>query len=265
MFDVLLLSTGAGGVGLTLTQANRVVVYDPSWNPSQDAQAVDRAYRIGQTREVRVYRLFMAGSIEEKMYEKQVHKSGLEKTIFTEGNKPERRYFDKHELCKVFAQIPDGSCDLLKTWNEEGIAQVLDPHRHDLVRAHPAVVGISNHSTIYGQKRKSAFSDTNNIDAKRFKANTEVGGEDDDDKESSTAVVSEDENINNQTLSVTETEKSEGVIEGKDEIPGKEEESVMETESPVLPAGGDDESIVMPAEEIVAGEDSGANNTVVAV
>jgi hypothetical protein len=170
MFDVLLVSTGAGGVGLTLTRASRVVVYDPSWNPSQDAQAVDRAYRIGQTKEVRVYRLFMAGGIEEKMYEKQVHKAGLETTIFTEGSKPETRYFDKHELCKVFAQIPDGKCELLKRFEQEGVAQVSDAHRHDLVRAHSSVIGISNHSKIYRQKRKAAFSDAPpRINAKTLK------------------------------------------------------------------------------------------------
>jgi hypothetical protein len=43
---------GVGGVGITLTGADRVVIYDPSWNPSSDAQAVDRAYRVGQNRDV---------------------------------------------------------------------------------------------------------------------------------------------------------------------------------------------------------------------
>lgn len=159
-FDVLLLSTGAGGVGLTLTRASRVILFDPDWNPSKDAQAVDRAYRIGQTQEVRVYRLFLAGSIEEKMYEKQIHKNGMETTIFTEGSKPEERYFDKHELCKVFAQVPDGNCELLKRFEREGVGKVLDPMRHMLVSKHASVVGISNHSNIYnGHKRKSAFAD----------------------------------------------------------------------------------------------------------
>ncbi|KAG5182347.1 P-loop containing nucleoside triphosphate hydrolase protein, partial [Tribonema minus] len=62
----------AGGYGITLTGANRVVVYDPSWNPAEDRQAVDRAFRIGQTRDVVVYRMITAGTVEEKMYEKQV-------------------------------------------------------------------------------------------------------------------------------------------------------------------------------------------------
>jgi Helicase conserved C-terminal domain len=188
LFDVLLLSTGAGGVGLTLTRASRVIVYDPSWNPSQDAQAVDRAYRIGQNQEVRVYRLFLAGSIEEKMYEKQVHKSGLETTIFTEGSKPEERYFDKHELCKVFAQVPDGNCELLKRFEKEGVGKIPDASRHDLVRAHSSVVGISNHSNIYNaQKRKSVFEDAPNIGAKRLKEMSDL------EVDEASGVVSESE------------------------------------------------------------------------
>ncbi|CAB9524006.1 CHD3-type chromatin-remodeling factor [Seminavis robusta] len=189
MSDVLLLSTGAGGVGLTLTRASRVILFDPSWNPSEDAQVVDRAYRIGQTKEVFVYRLFMAGSVEEKMYERQVDKSGIEKTIFTEGSMDEMRFFDRHEMCKVFDILPDGNCELLKRFKTEGVAQVTDAHRHDLVRAHSSVVGISNHSTIYRQKRKSAFADAPSISAKRLKQTTETAEA--DGTEATPAVVSD--------------------------------------------------------------------------
>lgn len=52
--------------------ADRVIIFDPSWNPAEDRQAVDRAFRIGQKKDVVVYRLIMASSVEEKMYEKQV-------------------------------------------------------------------------------------------------------------------------------------------------------------------------------------------------
>ncbi|CAB1110859.1 unnamed protein product [Ectocarpus sp. CCAP 1310/34] len=70
--SVCLVSTGAGGTGITLTGADRVILFDPSWNPADDMQAVDRAYRIGQKRDVIVYRMIAAGTVEEKMYEKQV-------------------------------------------------------------------------------------------------------------------------------------------------------------------------------------------------
>ena len=64
--DVMLLSTKAAGLGLTLTGADRCVVYDPSWNPAEDSQAVDRCFRIGQTKRVTVYRFITAGTVEER-------------------------------------------------------------------------------------------------------------------------------------------------------------------------------------------------------
>ena len=67
--QVLLLSTGVGGLGLTLTSATCVILVDPSWNPAADSQAIDRAYRIGQTQDVVVYRLISAGTVEEKVRE----------------------------------------------------------------------------------------------------------------------------------------------------------------------------------------------------
>jgi SNF2 family DNA or RNA helicase len=69
---LFLLTSAVGGLGLTLTGADRVVVIDPSWNPAADAQAVDRAYRLGQTRDVAVYRLITCGTVEEKIYRKCV-------------------------------------------------------------------------------------------------------------------------------------------------------------------------------------------------
>src|SRR5690606_12129145 len=62
---VFLISLKAGGTGLNLTRADTVIHYDPWWNPAAQAQATDRAYRIGQTRPVFVYSLIAAGSVEE--------------------------------------------------------------------------------------------------------------------------------------------------------------------------------------------------------
>ena len=59
---------------------------DPAWNPATDNQAVDRSYRIGQTRNVIVYRLITCGTIEEKIYKKQVFKGGLFKTAIDRSN-----------------------------------------------------------------------------------------------------------------------------------------------------------------------------------
>lgn len=64
---VFLLSTRAGGLGINLTAADTVVFYDHDWNPSNDAQAMDRAHRLGQTRQVTVYRLITKGTIDERI------------------------------------------------------------------------------------------------------------------------------------------------------------------------------------------------------
>ncbi|CRK45257.1 hypothetical protein BN1723_019675, partial [Verticillium longisporum] len=71
---VFLISAKAGGVGLNITAANKVVIVDPHWNPSYDLQAQDRAYRIGQRRDVEVFRLVSSGTIEEIVYARQIYK-----------------------------------------------------------------------------------------------------------------------------------------------------------------------------------------------
>lgn len=74
---VFLISLKAGGVGLTLTEADYVYVLDPWWNPAAEAQAVDRAHRIGQTRTVMVYRLVSADTIEDKVMALKARKAAL--------------------------------------------------------------------------------------------------------------------------------------------------------------------------------------------
>ena len=74
---VFLISLKAGGVGLTLTEADYVFVLDPWWNPAVEAQAVDRAHRIGQTKPVMVYRLVVDRHIEEKVMELKDRKAAL--------------------------------------------------------------------------------------------------------------------------------------------------------------------------------------------
>jgi DNA excision repair protein ERCC-6 len=66
-YDVFLLTTRVGGLGVNLTGANRVIIYDPDWNPATDTQARERAWRIGQDKQVTIYRLLSAGTIEEKV------------------------------------------------------------------------------------------------------------------------------------------------------------------------------------------------------
>ncbi|MEO8700602.1 MAG: C-terminal helicase domain-containing protein, partial [Kofleriaceae bacterium] len=79
--DVFLISLKAGGAGLNLTAADTVIHYDPWWNPAAQAQATDRAHRIGQTKPVFVHDLIAAGSVEERMLGLQRHKRQLANAI----------------------------------------------------------------------------------------------------------------------------------------------------------------------------------------
>ncbi|KAK5051354.1 hypothetical protein LTR84_003006 [Exophiala bonariae] len=88
---VFLISTKAGGVGLNITAANKVVVVDPNWNPSYDLQAQDRAYRIGQLRDVEVFRLISQGTLEEIIYARQIYKQQQANIGYNATS--ERRYF----------------------------------------------------------------------------------------------------------------------------------------------------------------------------
>ena len=83
---VFLISLKAGGFGLNLTEADYCFVCDPWWNPAAEAQAVDRAHRIGQTRPVTVYRLVSKGTIEEKVVELQDRKRALFDAVVDEGD-----------------------------------------------------------------------------------------------------------------------------------------------------------------------------------
>jgi superfamily II DNA or RNA helicase len=80
--EVFLISLKAGGVGLNLTAADTVIIFDPWWNPAVEEQAIDRAHRIGQDKAVFVYRLMAAGTIEEKMNELKARKRALADSLF---------------------------------------------------------------------------------------------------------------------------------------------------------------------------------------
>ncbi|HET9989571.1 MAG TPA: C-terminal helicase domain-containing protein, partial [Kofleriaceae bacterium] len=82
--DVFLISLKAGGAGLNLTGADTVIHYDPWWNPAAQAQATDRAHRIGQTKPVFVHDLIVAGSVEERMLGLQRHKRALANAILAD-------------------------------------------------------------------------------------------------------------------------------------------------------------------------------------
>lgn len=115
--QVFLISTRAGGLGLNLVSANRVVIFDPNWNPAQDLQAQDRSFRFGQKRHVVVFRLLAAGSLEELVYSRQVYKQQLS-NIAVSG-KMEKRYFEGVQDCKQFQGELFGICNLFRDLSEK--------------------------------------------------------------------------------------------------------------------------------------------------
>lgn len=83
---VFLISLKAGGLGLNLTAADYVFILDPWWNPAVETQAIDRAHRVGQTRQVFAYRLICKGTVEEKIAELQKQKRELADAILEQNN-----------------------------------------------------------------------------------------------------------------------------------------------------------------------------------
>lgn len=83
---IFLLSTRAGGLGINLTSADTVIFYDSDWNPTIDSQAMDRAHRLGQTKQVTVYRMITRGTIEERIRKRAMQKEEVQKVVITGGD-----------------------------------------------------------------------------------------------------------------------------------------------------------------------------------
>jgi DNA excision repair protein ERCC-6 len=105
-FFGMLMTTRTGGVGLNLTGADRIILYDPDWNPQTDAQARERAWRFGQEREVTIYRLIAAGTVEEKIYQRQIFKTALSNRVLQDPR--QRRLFSQRDLKDLFTLKADG-------------------------------------------------------------------------------------------------------------------------------------------------------------
>ncbi|KAK2989472.1 hypothetical protein RJ640_019571 [Escallonia rubra] len=102
---IFILTTKVGGLGTNLTGANRVIIFDPDWNPSTDMQARERAWRIGQTKDVIIFRLITRGTIEEKVYHRQIYKHFLTNKILK--NPQQRRFFKSRDMKDLFTLSDD--------------------------------------------------------------------------------------------------------------------------------------------------------------
>jgi SNF2 family DNA or RNA helicase len=105
--DVFLISLKAGGAGLNLVGADTVIHYDPWWNPAAQAQATDRAYRIGQTKPVFVHDLIIAGSVEERMLSLQRHKRDLADAVLEQEQAKQTAKLSERDIDDLLAPLPD--------------------------------------------------------------------------------------------------------------------------------------------------------------
>ena len=103
--SVFLISLKAGGVGLNLTEADTVIIYDPWWNPAAESQAADRAHRIGQDKPVFVYKLITENTVEEKIIAMQERKRALADSIYNDGAKDESLKLTAEDLTALFEPL----------------------------------------------------------------------------------------------------------------------------------------------------------------
>lgn len=103
--NVFLISLKAGGVGLNLTEADTVIIYDPWWNPAAESQAADRAHRIGQDKPVFVYKLITENTVEEKIIAMQERKRALAEGIYKAGENEAALQLTADDLSALFEPL----------------------------------------------------------------------------------------------------------------------------------------------------------------
>ena len=104
---LFLISLKAGGVGLNLPQADTVIHFDPWWNPAAEAQATDRAHRIGQTQSLWVVKLVAQGTIEERILALQERKAALGESIYSGATGRKQPLFTEGDLAELLRPLSD--------------------------------------------------------------------------------------------------------------------------------------------------------------
>lgn len=173
---LFLISTRAGGIGINLIGANRCIIFDASWNPSYDTQSIFRIYRFGQNKDVFVYRFLAQGTMEERIYQRQVTKQSLSQRVIDEHQID--RHFTSQEIRELYNFEPDvwdGSDsmaydipddDLLKSLLMSCKRWICKYHEHDSLLENKLNEGLSE------EDRKAAWEEYEN--EKRIQTNTHI-------------------------------------------------------------------------------------------
>ncbi|CAG98092.1 chromatin-remodeling ATPase ISW1 [Kluyveromyces lactis] len=130
---IFLLTTRAGGLGINLTTADIVVLYDSDWNPQADLQAMDRAHRIGQKKQVRVFRFVTDNSVEEKILERATQKLKLDQLVIQQGRVTNKKKENKNDSKEgLLSMIQHGAVDVFKSNDSSAMtSQTGTPHPDD--------------------------------------------------------------------------------------------------------------------------------------
>ncbi|VEU22047.1 DEKNAAC103044 [Brettanomyces naardenensis] len=115
---LFLLTTRAGGLGINLTSADVVVLYDSDWNPQADLQAMDRAHRIGQKKQVKVFRLVTENAIEEKILERASQKLRLDQLVIQQGRQVMSQEHKGNSKDELLTMIQHGAATVLGTYGQ---------------------------------------------------------------------------------------------------------------------------------------------------
>ena len=244
--NVFLISTKAGGMGLNLTGAQIVVIFDPSWNPAHDLQAQDRAFRIGQENNVDVYRLVSRGCIEEQKYMRSFHKHQMNQAAL-EGVRGKKRYFqgvegdkkqkgDLYGIQNLLKLKPDGIgfMDKIRADMGERTASSGNTKVDQLIMKAPQIKGKSTKEKKKTNKKpknkKSNGEENQNLeeDEENWMEGFEDSDEDDDDDDNNNN-DDDNEDSNNKTSSSSSSSSSSS--KRKTEIAGAQRIDAMEKAS----------------------------------
>ncbi|KAH9517068.1 hypothetical protein DERF_007768 [Dermatophagoides farinae] len=170
---LMLISTRAGGIGINLVGANRCIIFDCSWNPANDVQALFRIFRFGQVKPVYIYRLAGYGTMENRVYQRQISKQSISGRVVDLNQI--RRHFTRMELEELYTftekpdkiEIPIVPVDqLLAKLLKKHLNKIISYHDHDFLLENLPEEQLSNDDKLLAWKewRDKCFEQQNNID-----------------------------------------------------------------------------------------------------